>query len=153
MEFLNGLEKSVYEQTKQEFGEEAALDVLWNWEEYIEQSEQYHYDKKENNELLEVYNTIKMDNMNTLKVIHINGEYFNNKESSYYSSRDGFLTFEDTKSRNIYKTNILYKEFKDFTEENLFEVAEMLLYINTLDEILMNEIKKVNSMYELYGMI
>lgn len=138
-------QEKIFNTIKNKYGIEKANDVIDNWEEYNDNANKH----KENKALLDIYQQIIESNKRSLSNIALIGEYFNNKQSSFYSNKKGFLVFEDEQSHKIFETKITYDDFKSFVDANLDEMAEVFVYIDTSGMELMQQLCDVYLVDEL----
>ena len=129
------LKVKVYERISLQYGANIANKVYDNWDIYKYKVQDFY----EEQELLSIYNQTIELNKKALLNIAINGEYFNNKQSSFYSNSQGYLVFEDESRKKKFITKIHYKDFKYFVQNNLEEIAEIFVYIDTTDIVLMDK--------------
>jgi len=129
-------QEKIYNAIKAKYGIKKADEVIANWEEYVLNANKY----KEEKQLLELYHKEIEDNKRSLSNISFTGEYFNNRQSSFYPNKAGFLVFEDEKTKRVFETKILYEDFKEYVKDNLKEVAEAFVYLDTSDLKLMERV-------------
>ena len=139
---------SIFNNISKKHGIELANDVYDNWDYYKPIAKKIQEEK----ELLDIYNQMIEKNKKNLINIAINGEYFNEKQSSFYSNKKGFLVLEDEKTHKTFVTKIHYNDFKIFANTNLDEIAVIFVYIDTLDLELMKyicEVYQINEFIEI----
>ena len=133
-------QEKIFNTVKNKYGMEKANDVINNWDEYNLNASKYKEDKA----LLGLYHKMIENNKRSLTNIAINGEYFNNKQSSFYSNKKGLLVFEDETTNNFFETKITYDDFKIFVDINLDELAEVFVYIDTSDMNMMSQLSNLH---------
>ncbi|RXJ94682.1 hypothetical protein CRU94_07905 [Arcobacter sp. AHV-9/2010] len=146
MQNLSDIQKRYFERAKQEIGEEKALEVLNDWDNRVAQSISI---MEMEDGIKETYEQIINSNKKNLVEIYIGGDYFNNKDSYFSSSKDGFLQLENIASKEVFKTLIPYEDFKEYARANINSLAEILAYIHTSDIELMSRITKSISIDQL----
>ena len=127
---------AIFNNIEAKHGIDIANDVYDNWDNYKPIAEKI----QEEIALLDIYKQMVENNKKSLTNIAINGEYFNSKQSSFYSNQKGFLVFEDEKSHKTYETKITYDDFKVFVDNNFDDMAAVFVYLDTFDLALMRQV-------------
>lgn len=136
---------TIFNNIKAKHGIKLANDVYDNWDYYKPIAEKM----QEEIALLDIYKQMIENNKKSLTNIAINGEYFNSKQSSFYSNQKGFLVFEDEKSHKIFETKITYNDFKIFVDANFDDMAVVFIYLDTYDLELMRQVCDICQIDEL----
>jgi len=136
---------AIFNNIKAKHGIKLANDVYDNWNYYKPIAEKM----QDEIALLDIYKQMIENNKKSLTNIAINGEYFNGKQSSFYSNKKSFLVFEDEKSHKTFETKIAYDDFKIFVENNLDDMAVVFVYLNTFDLELMRKVCDIYQIDEL----
>lgn len=142
---MEEMKSVIFEDIKNKFGDDKANEVLEKWDYYCKGAKAT-FEAKKLSELMEEAIT---ENLTSLLDVMTRGDHFNNKNSYYRADRKGNLVFDDEKTKEEFRTNIDYNDFKKASISNPRDLAEILAYIDTSTGEQMSHIVSTYSIEEL----